>query len=360
MKISAIMISQGKISFWLCKVKVKDILGKCRVDQQSPDNPDGYQREVISSRAKKFGKFMMQDGVSPVSLLVNIRNGKVVCKDEHVEIPDNLDWWIVDGQHRFEGLKAVSEEEPRLRETEIPIVLMNTDKMNEAKQFLIINKMQKGVRTDLAERILLLLERKEGKESVALQNLPVDIWKIDALRMVDLLTDTPESPLHKLIKRPGEKGKMPLKQVSVTDSLKPVIDVYKSYLTSEKLVAKALMNMWGALKELNPECFEKPREYLLLKTPGIFVMHKIFANLLPYLCSAKERDLTKSMFLKIFSDKTVTKFFEADYWSGDNIDGVGKYGTGRKSYSIIIDLTWGAMSKVVDEISSGATDSIKV
>lgn len=361
MKIPAIKITQGKTAYWLCKVKVKDILGKCRVDQQSPDNPEGYQREVVLSRAKKFGKFILEGNFSPISVLVNIRNGKVVDKPGFIEISDSCDWWIVDGQHRFEGLKATCENvEPKLREIELPIALMNIDKFTEAKQFLIINKLQKGVRTDLAERILLLLEKKEGKEAVAMQNLPIDSWKTEALTIVDALTDSPNSPLYKMIKRPGEKGIMPLKQVSLTDSLKPVIDVYKGYINSEKLVGKALMNMWSALKQINPECFDEPKDYHLLKTPGVFVMHKIFANLLPHLCSTKERDLTVGMYVKIFNHNAVKKLFDADYWRSDNMEGVSKYGTGRKSYAIITTLIWDAMSKVLDELESTSTASIKL
>jgi len=362
MKIPGIQITQGKYEYWLCKVKLKDILGKCMVDQQAPENANGYQRDVVLSRAKKFGKFLHDGNFSPASILINIREeGKVTSKDGYVHIPDDYDWWIVDGQHRFEGLKATCEDgDSALREIEIPIVLLNTGWLTEAKQFLIINKLQKGVRTDLAERILLLLERKEGKEAVARQNLPIESWKTEALNMIDVLTDTPSSSLYKMIKRPGEHGKMPLKQVSVTDSLKPVIDVYRGYLTSEKLVAKALMNMWGALKEMNPECFENFRDYHLLKTPGVFVMNRVFANLLPHLCSAKERDLTVAMFRKLFEDNAVKRFFDVEYWRSDNNDGISKYGTGRKSYSIIFDLIWDSMSNVIDEIGSTASDSIKV
>lgn len=349
MKIPCLRFEQGGVKFWLCKVKFKEILGKGIVDQQSPKNPDGYQREAQKSRAKKFGHFMRKGGTSPTNLFINIREKNISEENGYLNIPDNLNWWIVDGQHRFEGMKEIAEDYPEIREIDIPIALMNAEKDVEAKQFLIINKMQKGVKTDLAERIIMNLERKEGRANVASQNLPIDMWKSDAVRIVDYIVDTPESPLHQLIKRPGEKGTRPLNQVSVTSSLKPLVDIYKSYLKDEKQASKGLMNMWGAIKTLCPEAFASPKDYLILKTPGVFVLNKVFAELLPTLWATK--DITEGMFLKLFSSDNVKDYFECDFWHKDNAEnGASRYGTSQKSYGIIFDLIWSSLSNAVDEI----------
>ena len=41
-----------------------------------------------------------------------------------------------------------------------------------------------------------------------------------------------------------------------------------------------LESYWGAIKELLPECFDEPRDYVLLKTPGIFSMHSLLPEVL--------------------------------------------------------------------------------
>lgn len=348
MKLRAIEIKQGNTKFWISKVLLKDLMGKVRADHQSPDNPDGYQREISKSRARKFGKFMEKGGISPITILLNIRKpGAIKEGDGHIEIDEGVDWWIVDGQHRLEGLKIIAEEEnPLVRDIQLPIILMNVPQIEEAKNFLIINKTQKGVRTDLAERIFSIMVEKEGKEKSI--DLPIDLWKHEALQIVDLLTTLPESPLKGMIKRPGEKGAKPLKQVSVTDSLEPIVDNYKSFLPSLERLARALINMWSALKEICPECFIRPKDYLLLKTPGVFVVHKLFAHLLPTLSAAK--DLTKGMFLKIFKHPKVSLYFESEYWDRNNVEGWSRFGTSQKSFKIITDLIWDEMSKVVEEL----------
>lgn len=348
MRLEAIQIKQGDTKFWVSRVLLKDLIGKVRPDQQSPENPGGYQREISKSRARKFGKFIEKGGISPITILLNIREpGKIKEVDGYIEIDEGVDWWIVDGQHRVEGLKIVAEEEnPSLREMQLPIILMNVPQIEEAKNFLIINKTQKGVRTDLAERIFSIMVEREGKEKAI--DLPIDLWKHEALKIVDLLTTAPESPLRGMIKRPGEKGTKPLKQVSVTDSLEPIVDNYKSFLPSVDRLSLALINMWSALKEICPECFNRPKDYLLLKTPGVFVVHKLFAHLLPTLSAAK--DLTKGMFLKIFKHPRVLPYFESEYWDRNNVEGWSRFGTSQKSFKIITDLIWDEMSKVVEEL----------
>ena len=353
MKVKAIPITHNDQTFWFSKVKVKDILGKARVDVWTPENREAYQREVSRSRAKKFGVYMARGGVSPVAILVNIRKDEdskceITQEIEYINIPDDADWWIVDGQHRYTGLKEIIEVgEEKLREMEIPVIFMNATKVEEAKQFFIINKTQKGVRADLAERILYHLEQKEGREKILTEDLPVEIWKTKALRIVDILTETKESPLYGLIKRPGEKGRKPLKQVSVTDSLEPVLKYCEGYFKVENL-AKALMNMWDAVKQLCPECFSNPTQYVLLKTTGVFVMHKIFANLAPTMREAK--DFTKVAFARVFSHENMRRYFTADFWDKDNSEGAARFGTSKKSFKVVTDLIWGEMENVVQEI----------
>lgn len=358
MKLKAISVQQGLKKFWLSNVLLRDIIGKVRIDRHSPENPQGYQREVSISRAKKFGKFMQRGGFSPITLLINIRDGELIEHENEIEIPDSVDLWIIDGQHRFEGLKIVAEEDPLLREIQLPVVIMKVDRIEEAKNFLIINKFQKGVRTDLAERIFSTILEREGTEAAVLQNLPLEYWRHEALQIVDFLTTNPDSPLYNLIKRPGEKGSKPLKQVSVVDSLEPVVNNYKGHLRSTEHVAKALINMWSALNEILPECFSKPSQYLLLKTTGIFVMHRLFANLLPNLSMVK--DLTKGMFYKIFTHRDISKFFESDWWDRENRDGVGIYGTSQKSFKLITDIIWEKMSFALEEIISIKDIDIKL
>jgi len=139
------------------------------------------------------------------------------------EIPDEVTLWIVDGQHRLKGLEIIGEHNPNLLELEIPVVIIalkgdnpEDARYKEAVQFLIINRTQKGVRADLAERILLRVAQMEGTERVfrhiSDQTLPSSltrdmIWKPRAVRLTDILNQRQDSPLRGKIKLPNIRSK---------------------------------------------------------------------------------------------------------------------------------------------------------
>ncbi len=54
MRLRALEISQKDIKFYLCSFRAKDIVGIYKVDTWRTDNRDGYQRDVIVSRARGF------------------------------------------------------------------------------------------------------------------------------------------------------------------------------------------------------------------------------------------------------------------------------------------------------------------
>jgi hypothetical protein len=172
--------------------------------------------------------------------------------------------------------------------------------------------------------------------------------------------------LHDLVKLPGEKIKKPIKQVSFTSSLKPIIDSYKPFLHTEKAVANALDNMWSALKEKCPESFKTPKKYLLLKTPGIFVMHKLFVGMLPTLY--KIEDFSKGMFLTIFNDPDVDVFFSDSFWESKPSDPTKKsneltatyYGTSAKAFKLIQGTIWDELEKVLEKVIKATPKTLKM
>jgi len=163
----------------------------------------------------------------------------------------------------------------------------------EAKQFIIINKTQKGVRPDLAERFISKLARKEGVQS--LYNLPRattrDIeWRPRATDIVDILDqktsdnendDFSTNPWFGKIQLPNEaKGGTIISQKAFEDSLKPILnnDSLRSYSAAE--MAIILVRFWRALQNLIPNVFDSPKDYVLQKTTGVFVLHRILPRVI--------------------------------------------------------------------------------
>ena len=56
MRITGVKFVQHHNQFIIGYARVGDILKQSKVDEWSPDNPQGYQREVNERRAREFGK----------------------------------------------------------------------------------------------------------------------------------------------------------------------------------------------------------------------------------------------------------------------------------------------------------------
>jgi len=105
LNIKGIKFKQHDTEFLVGIAKAQDILQQSDVDEWSQTNPQGYQRSISRARAKEFGRFMSNGGISPTAVLVNIRdrdmNAIKKVGEFQYEIPDDVRLWIVDGQHRW-------------------------------------------------------------------------------------------------------------------------------------------------------------------------------------------------------------------------------------------------------------------
>lgn len=382
LKIKGVKFKQHGTEFLVGITKAKNILKKSNIDEWSQANPQGYQREISRARAREFGRFISNKGISPNAVLLNIRDVdmntiKKVGESEY-NIPEEVRLWIVDGQHRLKGLEIIGENEPNLLELEIPVVIMDLKgdtpedaRYKEAVQFLIINRTQKGVRADLAERILLQVAEMEGTEQVirniSNQVLPSSLsrdmmWKPRAVCLSDLLNKRQDSPLRGKIKLPNTRSRgTTVSQVSVVSSLKQILQTAPLMDLSDDILASVIINFWKAIKELCPEPFEEIEEtyrandYVLLKTTGIFVSHQLLYRLLPYCPRKNETPVLTSDTFKILLSRA-GDLMQSSFWRSSGEGTAGALGTGQKSFSTITAL-------IIKRLTSGTNnhkESIKV
>src|SRR5437667_4639953 len=202
---------------------------KVRADMWARDNPDGYQREPTISRVLAFARYIAKGkGTSALSVLLSLRSvPKFHQKSGNfgvLEIPDNEILWIVDGQHRLAGFRHLASKNPAYDDFLLPVVLMPTAedsgdalqtlnaRYEEAKQFVIINRTQKGVRADLAERFLQNAVQMEGmlnlvkqRESGVLRSVWREIeWRPKAVTIVTKLNELPSSIWYSHVRMPNQ------------------------------------------------------------------------------------------------------------------------------------------------------------
>jgi DGQHR domain-containing protein len=294
METEAFRVRQKEKEIYLLAMRAGDLLGKCNVDRVSPSNPDGYQRPLREARLKEIMRYLhKEEGDFPTSILLNIRDKEGVTfksmskVGEGVErgilvIPDDKTLWLVDGQHRIEGIKySIEKGAEWLKDYPLLVSLfVGLGRYDEMREFYIVNTRQKGVPADVAERHLSQMMTTEGKLRLEELEGRAKLRQARALRIVDMLRARKDSPWFRAIRFPGEP-KSPVHLVRQHTMVVAVKEVFKDpvieRLTDEQL-GELLITYWQAIRELLPEAFTNPDSYAVQKIPGIYAFHMIFPD----------------------------------------------------------------------------------
>ena len=338
MELDAFEIIQNGTPIYVTYMTAKQLsdLKKIKVDIFKREDEEGYQREISNKRSEEFAKYVINaKGISPISVLLNVRKKinfvRINGDYGKLNIHDDSYMWIVDGQHRRQGLLIAIKDREEYENYQIPIVITNlTTTYEEAKQFIIINKTQKGVRSDLAER---LLGRIFEEEENIISQMPSTVirgitWMPKAIEISEKINERKDSVWYKKIRFPNEPKLTTISsQKSFTESLRPIIknEIYEHYNVEE--ITELLVRYWTAISELCPNAFNLPNEHLIQKTIGIFTLHRLFPLVISY-CGEK---VTKERIKEILSK--MEKGMNDNYWNKNGQ--IGLAGTNQKAFNII-------------------------
>lgn len=294
MKVKVVKIQQKDWDLYVGILPAGVLLHKADIDTWSLSNPEGYQRPMVPARVRLAAQYLQrEEGVFPTSVLLSVRS------DAHFEAEGSFDgaeqgwllltderpFWIVDGQHRIEGLRrAVEQGDTALEEFHVPVtILVGMDRYHEMRQFYIVNTRQKGVPPDVAERHLLAMREKGGLTPIE-ELEPQGKRKAQqarAVKVVDVLREQ-GGPWQDRVVVPGEPkpSRYAVRQHTLVISLveSKVFDHPALKGLDDKDIAGLLNTYWCALTELFPEAFANPAEYSLQRTAGIYSLHMIFPD----------------------------------------------------------------------------------
>ena len=337
MRIKAWPFEQQGKKMYCAVMAASDLTNKTQVDVWKVNNPDGYQRAPEESRAKAFSRFIASE-ISPPALVTNIREkdkDKVKVGDGWLEIPEDVTIWLVDGQHRVRGLQMLLESSDKQAAIEIPVIItLGQSVYEEAKQFVIVNRTQKKVRTDLGERFLQRAVKEEGLVNLINKGMMRGIeWIPTAIAVADLLYKNEQSVWYNKIRLPNEpRGNTSVSQKSFTDSLKPLINPDGPLAGKpEDTIAAIINRYWDAIHEVCPVPFDDAESYVMQRTMGVFVLHSILPRILIKL---RIDEPTKDDFLVLLNKMNSMK--NQNKWHKE-----GEFGrlAGQKGFALVkIDL----------------------
>lgn len=323
-------------NFYLGLIGAGVLVENFEIDTWSIANKKGYQRGLKKNRSKKYADYLgRQNSYQHQTILLNIRDESKIIFDQMpgqavgtLTIKDKF--YVVDGQHRTHGIKIFLEANPSSNNLPIPVIVMvGFGQTDEAREFLVVNKTQKGVRADLSDRILADVISDMDKEMLEILGIREAKSTIEQMiKLVDILNKEKDSIWFHRVNMPNEKFKptYSIKQGSLTDSLKPALKdnfIAANYRINRKLAA-AIITYWDAIRDLCPKASgDDFKHYVLLKTTGAFVMHKLFPVVLIKAGDRPTKAKMKSILGKI-------EEMNDDDW---HVDGeIGDYGTNRKSF----------------------------
>ncbi|MHA1221643.1 MAG: DGQHR domain-containing protein [Candidatus Heimdallarchaeaceae archaeon] len=353
---NVIKVYQGESEFYLFVIPFKHLMKHATVDYFDDKADKGYQRRPSRGRVRDAMEFITKksDSSFPLTIVVNVRAPDKLEYDEEEKtlfIPDKEKMYIIDGQHRYEALKLAFEEDFPVGNFQVPISLFtHTHWLNEALEFLTINRSAKAVRTDLAERIIAQAKKDRGfkekldKESLGpMKKIIKGSENIEKLiYIVNKLTDDKTSFWFGKIKKPNVESTRgtTVSERAFTQSLQELSKSPAFHELNLDIIILALKNFWRAIAELCPESSAIENKSVLLKTTGVYTLNQIFSRLLGKIRVQRGRYVLTTEVFKEYLQR-------AGEWMSDKAwekDGkISLYGTGAKSFSLITKI-------IMDEI----------
>jgi len=354
----AARVQQGNLTLYTTSLRVGDLLlpNFYDIERLDPAVPGdrGFQRVLNVGRARKLADYLIrgqedQDAFLPTSVfLATDRDIQFNAETNTIQflVEDVGPFSVVDGQHRIEGLKMAAEKVPDLHDFEVPVnIAVNLSKLAQMCHFLIVNTTQKSVDTSIEQRIYARLTEAMDVEDVP--NLPRWMERIvergddeKALKIVDYLNGTPESPWYKKILMAGETSKTStINQRSFVKLVKKFILVPGNPLNAQppEKQQKIMLNYWTVLAKL---LSEHGKNTVLFKYNGVELFSRFSAPFFLYLANWKDYT-TATM------ERVLLQTF--DNLDGDNA-GVGHPDWWLSGTGVVGDLNSSALTKINSEL----------
>lgn len=334
--VDAIQIGQANHRVFVTALTAEQLTATTIVDpydsSRKPGDPDqGYQRPPERSRITRIGTYLIKeqgDGLYPNAVLLGSRKPLLFdAMSRRLELPSDPVLRIIDGQHRIEGLRyAIYEkQETHLAFLPIPVVIVEIqDRTEEMNQFRIINGTAKSVRTDLVNAILTAIAEEQGADAIPEK----DLWKVVVTKAVDAVNRRDDSPWKDVLLMPDEvsvasnSGKI----TRATSAITSIRIIYNwldqfGFLAGKDLngqadyLADVLVAYWRAIRNVVPEAFEDPAEYVIQKTPGLFSLHYLLRDSLLGSIYQGRRQWDEPTFQEFIEESP--EISDADFWHKD-------------------------------------------
>src|SRR3990172_354407 len=191
----AVRLSQGPYTLYVGSLEAGELISTMVVDRWDPEegwnlDQQGYQREIYEDHIDKIISFVTghPNEMLPTSIVATIREDESPLTSYsgddigHLTIQPGCHLYIIDGQHRLIAIDRALQKDPSsaLARLRLPLVLLaNVDKVDELRQFHLINDRQRRIATNLALALLATAAASDPRVAQTLTQ-PGEEWRLPA------------------------------------------------------------------------------------------------------------------------------------------------------------------------------------
>ena len=299
--------------FYLSKVKAKALMGTVDIVSRN-NNEEGVQRELSEQRVKDIAYYCDDpDATFPTPIIISVNNDVNVTfnNDNTITIEyTNQFGDVIDGQHRLKGI----QQSANIDLFELPIILMfNLTLEEKAYVFSTINSNQKKVDRSLIYDLFGVSSgrspQRTAHEIARAMNTMSSSPFCNRLKMLGKKTpDQPDATISQ-----GTFSKRIVSLISKNENVDLLMckngitlendDTlpFRKYFIEDKdeVILKILLNCFYALRNVFPEEWSQPKDFILWKTTGFNAVVDSLKTIIPI--GIKQKRLTHEFFNEVFT-----------------------------------------------------------
>lgn len=336
MIINVILIEQNGMEFYIGSINFKDFKNKFEIVRRK-ENDNGVQRNLDKNRLDNLREFIKTgNSIFPQPIIVSLNNDMYDIKQNinynnndnnnifqlNINEDNSIIGEIIDGQHRWEGLK-----ESMLDDIILPIIFfLDISLYEKAYIFKTINANQKPISKS---HLFDLYELSENRSPEKIMHIIVKRLNDDKdspfykrVKMLGKATDKRETIsqgtmityLLKFITLNSEKDRLILERNEIIKDNEKC-PLRKFFIENkDEIILKVIYNFFLVLKELFRDEWDNVNEYVFLKTVGFGGLCRFARTVIAK--QRIEKDLSKEALKRVF--EKVDRNYLLDIFKSDN------------------------------------------
>ncbi len=357
----AVKIAQGKHTLFATSFTVADFLrGEkfYRVDKLDTEDYTGYQRVLDEARAKSLAQDLNKasgkgEAFLPTSILLATA-GNIGYNESSKEISFSVDpaenvcpFLVVDGQHRIEGLRQFSQQNPAAKNFPVAVnIATELDDAQQMLQFLVVNAKQRAVDKGLVQHIISRFTKMKGFTKIPYLPSWVDRatekgTDAQAVDIVSYLNRESDSPWCGKIKRADDEKRLPEHTINEYPFVK---SIKARILSAGNLLAriedaekrnKILKNYWIAVNSL---FVDGDGNTVVYKTNGLIFFHLVSSEVVARCADLKNFhvETIQAIFRHAHEQDTLAEFMQPGWWqAGEGASKINRAGIDERASAFV-------------------------